>query len=162
SEKIGYRLKTAGREGPTLVHEYGRAHDFLYLMTSSLKKPVQLVEVPVEKVLAVEKDATWVITAGLDRKLFRISGAGGIDEIMKVDEQWVAALMRHRFSPARRYLALTFLHGEHDFHAERGLVVVDLRGKRIVHANKCIRFVDASDSAAPSLDIAWLDETRLW
>jgi hypothetical protein len=161
-DRIGYRLKR-GRGDAVVANEYGRAKDYFHLFVQSMNKPIQLAEAALEKVLDVERDALWAITANRNRKLCKISTAGGIDEIMAVDDHWVVPLIRHRFSPGRKYLALTFLHDQCDFHNERGLVVVELESKRIAYVNKRISPIDPTDGGgAPSLDVGWLDETRLW
>src|SRR5213075_637557 len=86
----------------------------------------------IERVLGIEKDSFWVITAGANRKLCKISKTGRREEIVGMDEHWVAPEIHYSFSPGGKHLALSALHDQHDFHKERELVVIDLQRKRVV------------------------------
>src|SRR4029077_7268478 len=112
----GYQLgKKQNEPSVTVMKNYYRPVDYIYSFNPSTKNPVLLSDVPIERVLSVENDGMWVITAGTGRKLCRISKTGNVDEVAAVDDHWVAPEIHYHVSPRRKYLALALLHDEHDF-----------------------------------------------
>jgi hypothetical protein len=111
--------------------KYYRPRDYLYSFEPPAETRLLLSNVLIERVLGMEKDSIWVITAGANRKLCKISKTGTMEEIVGVDDHWVAPEIHYSFSRGGKYLALSALHDQHDFHKERELIVINLQSKRI-------------------------------
>lgn len=152
----GYDLET-GENGKTVVKNYSRDRNLIYRYElGEAAEAQQVSSIYVEKLLAVDKDGFWVITADEPQQILRISRRGAATAIGDFDSQWVACATTHEFSPDRRYLALGVLHRQQDFHEERTLVICDLKDNRAV-------FTDADIPLGPNLfsgrsmflDLSW-------
>ena len=149
--------------GATVIKEYYRPRDFIYAWDIATRsEPELLSESPIEKVLHVDEHSIWAITADDDRKLCKIpKHGGGTDVVHSLDNHLVASETYCHFSPNQRYLALTYLNDQHDFHKERELIVIDLEAKRIVCSVEKVTPLFPTYALAPFLRVAWLDESRL-
>jgi hypothetical protein len=161
--EFGSTLET-NAAGATMIKEYYRPRDFVYAWNvEAADKPELLTGSPIEKVLQVDEHVIWAITADGDRTLCKIpKHGGGVDVVLAVDNHLVASETYCEFSPGGDYLALTYLHDQHDFHEERELIVVHLVEKRIIHAIEKATSLFPTYGRAPFLNMNWLDESHLY
>ena len=152
---------TTGVKGATFAKGLP-ARDRLYVLDASKPQAARrLTDVPIDVILSEDDGHFWVIPAGKGRQLCRISKAGGLEEIVPLDDRWVAALTQCTFSPDRQHLCLTFAHEQHDFHRERGLVVVDLEKKAIVLARRRVTDLFPTWGNPAFLAVRWLNDDLL-
>lgn len=139
--------------------------DRLYVLDYANSQPAKrLADVEIDSILHEDETSFWVITAGKDlkgRKLCRISKAGGIEEIIPFDDQWVTSLTEFEIAPKKKYFALAYAHERHDFWKERGVVVVNIDTKKIIFSQEKATASTLPFSGSPYLGIGWLDEKVL-
>ncbi|MFC1782656.1 hypothetical protein ACFL02_03605 [Planctomycetota bacterium] len=153
-----------GKSGNTVVQEYYQPQDYIYVLDRSKSEiPKRLTGLKIEKVLYVDEKQLWVITAGEDRKLYRIEKNGNVEDIITFDPHWITPRIEPKFSPDQRYLALGIIHDQHDFHSERELVVIDLEQKNIVFVKERMLLFDFSSVGGSNIPLLfnWTSDTKL-
>ncbi|MFC1783278.1 hypothetical protein ACFL02_06790 [Planctomycetota bacterium] len=134
------------------------------LDSSTTDKPKRITELEVERVLKVDEQCFWVVTAGENRKLCRIQMDGKFEEIIPFDSHWVTSLTDIKFSPNRKYIAISLYHDQYDLLEERKLVVIDLEKKKTAFVRERIYVVvppEIIGSSVPKVFFEWIDDTYL-
>lgn len=161
----GMKLQT-GKNDQTIVKEYFRPRDILYVLDRSKSDHAKkLVDLQVEAILFEDDKGFWVITSGVrgnDRKLCKISKTGDFEEVVPFPNEWMASLTRVKFSPNNKYLALSSAHEKHDFHNERELIVIDLEKKEVVYSKSKIQPNLPLFGGAPHILLAWSNDDLLY
>jgi hypothetical protein len=154
----GYTLGT-GEDGRTVVVGDFQARYDLWVASGD-RRPGRLAPVAVERVLAVRPDGFWVVTAGADRMLARVSRDGLVNTVAAFDPRWVAPLTNLLFAPDCNHVALATVHDRHDFHHERELFVIDVRTGRVVLERHRL-LTQGGFGAVNHLHMRWHGNSRL-
>lgn len=158
---MGYKL-ARDENGVIITESYARQRDYLCMHVIGEGASKRLCDTVIERVLFTDTDGFWVITAGKDRKIARISRKGELVELAAFDDHWVAPMTRYALSPKWKFLALSTLHDRHDFHKQRELMVVDVEQKKtILTLEKVKVYQHPFSSTSASLWVDWLGDSRL-
>ncbi len=146
----------------TVVKDYDRPKHLLYRydVNATIEEKTRLLStVGIERVLHHEGGNSWVISSGDEehkgRKLCKLGRDGSLNELIGIDDHWVASMVGFHLSPSGNYLALTALHDQHDFHGERELTIVDLGKKRVAYSRERITDLFGGFGNGPSLFVRW-------
>ena len=158
----GYKL-TTNNSNLTIVQSYYQPLDQLYILDrNKTKKPIRLTNLDIERILAVDDQYFWAVTAGENRTLCRIQRNGEIEEIIPFESHWISSDIDFKISPHMEYLALGLINNHHDFHDERDLIVIDLEQNIILSHEHIFVASFMVDGALARLHFDWLDENHLY
>lgn len=150
----------------TVMKNYVRPRDQLYVYDVNAEaKAKRVASLEIDRVLHCDGESTWVISSGdaehKGRKLCKLARDGKVEEIIAVDDHWVAPEIRFHLSPSGAFLALAILHDEHDVHRERELAIVDLAKKQIVYSKERITDLEPYCSSLPTSSVHWEGDSLL-
>jgi len=158
-----YKL-TTNKNGLTVVKSYYQPRDHLYILDrNKTNKPIRLTNLDIERILAVDDQYIWAVTAGENRTLCRIQRNGEVEEIIPFESHWITSDIYFKISPHKEYLALSLINNHYDFHDERDLIVIDLE-QNIIKSHKQHIIVGSFfvGSTLARLHFDWIDENHLY
>jgi hypothetical protein len=160
-KSFGYQLKTLN--GKTVLDVWHRPKDRLCAFTAGeFPKIVEFAEPLIEAVLRHDEAGFWVVTSETQPRLLHLSKQGAITDTLPWQSDWAACEAKFSLSPDAKYIALSILRTDQDFHRSRDLVVMSCDKKAIIHT---VRDFDVAlplhFSSTPSLQLVWADKRIL-